>query len=119
MNKATFKKRQGHDNELLQGEGFYISYNPSPCDNIAGSFFSSDGGGAETALAVDSEGQKVWMILNGDYRKAYQAAFPDKEACIKVYKKHIEHRSSWSSDGETTEDLLNFLAKRTENIKER
>ena len=59
------------------------------------------GAGAETALYLgDKKGPRgTYLILSGDFRAAYEEAFPDKDACVAVYEKHkAEHRSVWSED---------------------
>ena len=80
-------------NEILQGDGFYVSFNPAPFGGVG--LFGSDNGSSETALSGDDG----WMILNGDFRAEYAKAFPKGyEACKRVYEKHkAASRSSWSS----------------------
>lgn len=92
--KIEWKALPGAENMVLDGDGFYISYNPSPCSLI--SMFRSDTGGAETALCVT---EREYYILNGDFRKEYEEAFPDLQECQEVYEKlKGEYRSSWSGD---------------------
>lgn len=107
-NKIKWKKIEGHNNEVLQGDNFYISYNPSTgTELMAGTFTSvanslgsilgkSFKDGEETALK-DSSGQ--WYILQGDYRKEYEKVFSKGEkACISVFRKYEKvARSEWST----------------------
>lgn len=81
-------------NFVLEGAGFYISFNPCPG---GGSFFGSDDGGPETALC---EGDN-FHILNGDYRAQYEKLLPQGlEACMRFYAQQSAHAdSSWSSTG--------------------
>lgn len=95
------KQFQDAPNEVLDGDGFYISYNPSARNDIFGVFASligeEDESTEETAL-LDRSG--VWYILKGDFRKEYLKAAPKGlEACLKVYNKHkATKRSGWSTD---------------------
>ena len=92
MNKEW--KETGVGNVILSGEGFHISFNPSPCNGIPG--FSSDGGSSETALCYNNR----FDILNGDFRKEYEEVFDQGlEACKEVYAKHKDdYDSSWTTD---------------------
>lgn len=84
------------NNEVQEGDGFFISYNPNVGD--WGSF-SSDDGASETAL-VNRKGSPRFLILNGDFRKHYKKLIPKGyDACRAFYEsKKKEHRSSWSED---------------------
>jgi hypothetical protein len=87
-------QHKGNTNTVLDGEGFYISYNSNPCSSLG--FFGSDNHSAETALCKDGK----FFILNGDYRKEYSERI-DKgfDACKEFYDTlKQECRSSWSSD---------------------
>ena len=78
------------NNEVLEGNGFWISYNPCP--------LGSDS--AETALCIGDENATSYLILNGDFRQQY-AELVDKglSECIEFYKsKKAEFQSFWSSD---------------------
>jgi hypothetical protein len=77
-------------NKVLKQDGadWYISYADDP--------FMGDG--SETALKWEhpEEGTK-WYILNGDWTKQYEEAFPDLEACKKIFLDNKEkHLCSWS-----------------------
>ena len=82
-------------NEVLEGDGFFISYHPTPGVGI--SFFESDDGSDETALVKEDSDIK-YRILNGDYRKEYEELIPQGfEACLAFYEKMcVEHDSSWT-----------------------
>lgn len=83
----------GGGNSILHGDGFYISFNPSPGCGV--SFFSSDDGGPETALCYDDR----FDILNGDFRDAYERLVPSGlDACKKFYAQQSAHAdSSWTT----------------------
>lgn len=108
-------------NELLQGDGFYLSFNAAPCAELG--FFQGDGGSAETALAIENgkpDGGTAWLILNGDYRAEYLQAFPrGVEACVAVYEAHrATRRSSWSNDfGDDGREVLDWLARRADSVR--
>lgn len=91
--KMSKWKSGGARNEILSGDGYYVSYNGNPGGGIA--MFAGDDG-AETALNVGGN----FYILNGDFRAEYEAAFDaGADAMLAVYAKHkAEHRSSWSED---------------------
>lgn len=97
----TFKNlNPNQPNELLKCDEFYISYNPKTVDNAIGDMLSAitgiPNGKEETAIYGPD---KIWYILNGDFRKEYEAVFPlGFEACIEVYRRNILHRSEWSTD---------------------
>ena len=57
-------------NEVLDGDGFYISYNSAPFQGSK--LFGSDKGSSETALC----GKYKFYILNGDYHKQYKELIP-------------------------------------------
>ena len=60
--------------EFWLNKDAYISFNPSPPE----SFLHPDQTGpAETALVVRVEGKTYYLILNGDFRTAYQQAFAE------------------------------------------
>lgn len=88
-----FKQNRNADNYVLEGDGFFISYNSCPWAGV--SIFESDTGGAETALVIENK----YKILNGDFRKEYEKLAPKGlDACLKFYdEKKGEFGSSWSS----------------------
>lgn len=84
----------GGGNRVLDGEGFYISYNANPGGGF--SLFAADGeSGDETALVKDG----TFYILNGDFCDDYERLAPDGfDACLSFYdEKKAEHGSAWSS----------------------
>lgn len=95
------------NNEILQFDGYYISYNPDTqkdhlgmtgIANMMASLVDPDlsfKDGEETALY--NEKTSVWYILEGDFRKEYEACNSFEE-CLEVYKNNIDKRSNWSSD---------------------
>ena len=84
--------RKLSSNEVLDGDGFYISYNPSPFQG--NKFFGSDKGNSETALCREHK----FYILNGDYRKQYEELIPQGfEKCKEFFDSQpVESVSSWS-----------------------
>ena len=79
-------------NQVLNGEGFYISYMPSNGMDAFGSW-GSDSGSDETALCKDGE----FFILNGDFRKEYAKIIEEGfDRCLDFYEKNLEAKSSWS-----------------------
>lgn len=102
-----WKQQQGRNNQTLTAEDFYISYNPATGDDELGSLITMLGNaispdelsmrdGEETALRGPD---RAWYILEGDFRKEYEEAFPKGfEACLQVYKANISKRSNWSTD---------------------
>jgi len=103
----TIKWEKIRNNHILRRDNFYISFNPETGLNdfgfteLGNSIASLIGkpplkDGTETALCVKPD---LWMILEGDFRKEYEEAFPDLEKCKAVYEKHKEtNRSNWSTD---------------------
>lgn len=90
-------------NEVLNGKGFFISYNKRPGGGI--SMFASDDDGDETALVVKGGGgNKIsghsYLILRGDWRSDYEKlAAKGLKACKDFYKrKKKNHGSSWSQE---------------------
>lgn len=74
---------------------YFISYNPN-CTTF--------GDGSETALVNVPYGSDygvptTYYILLGDWREKYTAVI-DKgyEACLEIYKKNQEYKSSWSNN---------------------
>lgn len=85
---------------FLQGEGFYISYNPR-CVDFGMSIFGGGEITEETALIKEGE-HNIYYILNGDWRKQYEKLFSlGFNACYEFYLKNKKkHGSKWSSDCE-------------------
>jgi len=88
----------GNGNEVLIGEGFFISYNSNP----GGGFlvFQGDGGSDETALVNNGDPDNEYRILNGDFREEFEAIIDQGfEACLEFYnKREAENGSSWSTE---------------------
>lgn len=96
---------KGKRNIELRGDGWHVSYNrhTGAFGGIITELANSMGGdlhdGEETAL-YDAE-TEVFRILEGDFRKEYERAYPSGfSACLKVYEKNKKHRSNWSTDDE-------------------
>jgi len=95
--------RKQRNNEILECDDFYISYNPATDDesypegalaNLLGNMVGLPNKGPETALCIDGE----FYILKGDWRQEYALIAPQgKEACLDFYIAHMaEHNSPWS-----------------------
>lgn len=100
-----------NNNWILEGENFYVSYNPAtggdhnPFTDLGNILSAMVGGGElqdgeETALCIKTEEGRKWYILEGDFRKNYERAVPKgAEACLRVYLRNKKnHRSNWSTD---------------------
>lgn len=103
--QLKFEQNPHGTNEILTGDGFFISYQANP--HPFGAMFSSDHGGSETALHVGGK----YLILNGDHRAEYQeAATRGADACVAVYQsRRAAQRSSWSEDPTDEEALEMFF----------
>ena len=77
-------------NEILQGEGFFISYNPRP---VIGN------GRSETALVVKENGVTKFYILEGNWKKNYEAVYKKGlDACKTIFNNlKSRYKSSWSN----------------------
>lgn len=89
----------GEVHTVIDGDGFFISYNPNTSNTFGLTFvsalFAGDGDTpAETAIVKDGD----FYILNGDFRERYRPLVPQGfDACLKFYKANMaEHGSSWS-----------------------
>lgn len=107
--KAEWKIQE--NNSLLEGDGFFISYvadtsktfrmELTELANLMGNLVDVNfKDGEETALCVIDGKAREWLILEGDFRKEYEEAFPlGIKAVKKVYEKNKKaSRSSWSTD---------------------
>ena len=84
----------GGPNVVLDGDGFYVSFNAYPCSGV--SFWESDNGGTETAL-VNRKDKHQFRILNGDFRKDYEKIIGSWEKCLEFFNsKKASCESSWS-----------------------
>ena len=84
-------------NQVLTGDGFYISYATGAGLAVMG-IFGGDDNSDETALVVpDDAGGNDFFILNGDYRADYEKlAAEGLDACKAFYEVHKNSKSSWS-----------------------
>lgn len=100
--KPCWITQAGYSNATLSADDLFISHNPRPPASRS----------EETALHIRGEdgGRGTYLILNGDFRDEYEAAFPDKGACLAVYEKHkAKHRSSWSEDKIDASDVATII----------
>lgn len=105
---TTIEWKKIDNNSILEGKDFYISYNPctdnrfgiTDIANVAAALARQPEmkDGEETALF--HEKKNIWYLLEGDFRKEYEVAFPKGfMECLAVYKKHKKtNRSNWSTD---------------------
>lgn len=72
-------------NEVIRGEGYYVSYNPGPW------LGESD----ETALVKDDK----FYILNGDWRKEYKEVNGKGfDKAYEIFMGNLDKKSFWSND---------------------
>ena len=93
-----FRRNPNGENELLEGDGFFISYNPAPGAGIP--MFASDNNSDETALVKPEDPDNEYRILNGDFREGYKKLVPlGFQACLEFYEMAAEKNlgSSWST----------------------
>ena len=101
--KAKWESMGGiSGNEVLVGDGFYVSYMPPGGGAVLTRLFDADDGGSETALCIRGDKKTAYFILNGDFRAEYEKAIAlGLDACKAVFTKHeSKHRSSWSEPSE-------------------
>lgn len=85
--------------QRLDGNGFYISYNPDTSqlgvDELTGIDYAGDEA-RETALC----NWAATLILNGDWRQGYEEHVDQGyDACYRFYQEQkAEYQSTWSSD---------------------
>lgn len=91
--------REAGDIQYLEGDGFYISYNPDTSqlgvDELTGiSYVGNEL--RETALCRYA----ATLILNGDWRQQYEDRVDEGwDACYQFYRsKKPRYGSTWSSD---------------------
>jgi hypothetical protein len=85
-------------NEVLDGDGFFISYQPN--QNVLGiKSFSADTSSGETALVNKKASSFFYLILNGNFKKEYEKLVPlGYDACVKFFNEmKKKHKSSWSN----------------------
>lgn len=91
-------------NYLLNGDGFYISYNPDTANShtltdLANMFGGDVKDGEETALVHKENGKRVYRILTGDFRDEYEKLYTKGfKACYDFFKsKQKEYGNNWST----------------------
>ena len=91
----TYKKMTT-GNEILDDKesGFFISFR-SGTNSLAFPGFEADDNLDETALVIPNDDTK-YRTLNGDFRKAYEAVYPDKTKCLAIFEANQDKESSWS-----------------------
>ena len=96
---SKFEKSSLHHNEIMPGDGFFVSFVADTSATIGGAMFAGDTA-AETALVVPADIEAKYRILNGDHRRGYEEAVKGGlKGCLAYYDKHkTALKSSWSSD---------------------
>ena len=93
-------------NWVLNRESYYISYNPNTSSTIEGKIFNELGESfgigrkskEETALVLIIKGSnRIFKILNGDFRKDYEQCKNLAECLSFYYSKKKEFGSDWST----------------------
>lgn len=104
-------------NEVLKGHGFCISYNPDPnkIEGVEIPLLTSDFHGPETAIVIYGKDRHIYLILNGDFRAEYEAAFPGGlKACLHVYAaRKPQFGSTWTTGG----DIDSWLKQRISDLE--
>jgi hypothetical protein len=100
-------------NQVLHGDGFFVSYNPmsgheafgrignmlQELGGISDKYTLEEGRPEETALVIEGDHRNTYHILNGDFREDYEVLVPQGlEACLKFYHDHRAERSNWSTE---------------------
>lgn len=92
------------NNSVLNGEGFFISYNEdtgsdhTPFTEMANMLGADVEDGTETALVIKEPTRNIFKILTGDWRKEYEKCWPNLKACIEFFdSKKEEHGNNWST----------------------
>jgi hypothetical protein len=95
-NKKEFENNG--NNEVLDVEnGCYVSYNANPGMGI--SMWASDDG-EETAIVIRVNGERVFKILNGDFREKCLEIVNNgggEKELLELYNKNSHRKSSWSN----------------------
>jgi hypothetical protein len=81
-------------NQVIDKEGWYISYLPATNNVMGISLFAPDGNGDETALCVSGK----YYILNGDHREAFNK--DSLEEAMQHFRNNPSLQSSWSNKEE-------------------
>lgn len=92
-------KQTGFGNQILEGDGFTVSYNPDCSAGLAGIFDALLGinQDEETALVVGDK----FLILDGDHRAEYER-LEDLKSCVEYFESHSDLMSPTS---DTVDDL--------------
>ena len=93
-----------NNNEVMMGDGFYVSYNPNtkstPLAKVVDELLSllvGEGGGEETALYCKKDDN--FYILDGDFREGYKDLIQQGfESCKAYFNEQVKkgHRSNFS-----------------------
>lgn len=91
-------------NSILEGDGFYISYNMAtqqglgPIFTDMASMLGGEEDGEETALVIETKPRRTYKILTGDFRDEYEKLHPSLEACLEFFdSQKKEHGNNWST----------------------
>lgn len=101
MNDTTnsvWKTHPSRPNEVLEKDGYYISYNPNtnncPFTQFGQRLGIGEGEEGEETAMYGSDGK--WRILKGDFRKEYERCKTENE-CLAMYESNKNKRGDWSS----------------------
>ena len=86
-------------NEILESDGFYISYNPDCSKGLGGIMdrLMGDHQTQETAIVI---ADSTFLILDGDHRKEYEKRIESLESCIEYYKSNSHLWSPTTNESE-------------------
>lgn len=95
-------------NSILEGDGFYVSYNPNTSSehniltDMANMLGADVDDGEETALVKEEDPTNIFYILTGDFRKEYEQIVDKGFAdCLKFFKEmQSKFGNNWSTNEE-------------------
>lgn len=96
MNNA-WEQVLGSNNMVLEGDGFYISYNPDCSANVLSRVVDLIMGEHQTEETAIVTNDGNYYILNGDHRTEYEQRISSFNACLKYYKSR-PNEWAYSSD---------------------
>jgi hypothetical protein len=87
-------------NEILDGDGFFLSYlgnERDPLTTLVDAIATGGHQGPETAIVVEVDGKREHYILRGDHREELGNRVGSLDECIAYFNAHVE-LAGWSSD---------------------
>ena len=112
MGGAKWVSLKGMANQVLVGDGFYLSYQPNDFGelekrlgiHLPAPMMGLDSARPETAIVIEDgkgKGRRRFLIFRGDRRKELEALMPDLGALKEYWKEEGGH--FWSDDLEGDE----------------